>query len=186
MKKLSKWLVALLSISVLSLFVASSAFASELYRGGPGNGGFQEDPDAIGQRGSFGSGTGIPLDYSINLDGVLEDLLHTSLADALSMDIIDLTARMDAGETFATIALELGYDYAAISEMIVAARADALAQAVVDGLITQEQADWLSSRGNLMPAVNDGEGFCDLSGECLEDGVRQNTMMDNRGYRGNK
>ncbi|NQS91226.1 MAG: hypothetical protein HQ574_02365 [Chloroflexi bacterium] len=190
MKKLGILLVAVLSISVLSFFVVSPVFASELYRGGPGNGGIQEDPDAVGQRGSFGTGTGIPLDQSINLDGILEDLLHASLAEALSMDIADLTARMDAGETFSAIALSEGFDSTAIIEMIVEARADAVAQAVVEGLITQEQADWMSSRGNRMPAANFGdEGICDLSGECLKDGVQQSTMMEygyRKGYMGNK
>lgn len=185
MKKKVVLLVAVLSITLLSFSVVSPVFASELFRGGPGNGGMGidgENPDGIGKQGAYGSGAGIPLDQSINLDGVLEDLIHASLADALDIDLSDLTGRMDAGETLSTIALDLGFDTVAIRDMIVAARADALTQAVVDGLITQEQVDWMSSHGNRMPAANFGEGICDNTGECLEDGVQQNTMME-YGYR---
>ena len=78
---------------------------------------------------------------------MLEDLIHANLADVLGIEIDDLTARIDAGETILAIALSLEFDSVEIRDMIVAARADVLAQAVVDGLITQEQADWLASHG---------------------------------------
>ena len=170
MKKKVVLLVTVLSITLLSFSAVSPVFASELYRGGPGNGGAND------------TGTGIPLDQSINLDGMLEDLIHANLADALDIEVDDLTARLDAGETFSSIALSLGFDSVEIRDMIVAARADALAQAVADGLLTQEQVDWMASHGNRMPAANYGEGICDGTGECLEDGVQQSTMME-YGYR---
>lgn len=185
MKKKVFLLVAVLSITLLSFSVVSPVFASELFRGGPGNGSVGidgESPDGIGNRGAFGTGTGIPQDQSINLDGILEDLIHANLANALGIDINDLTARMEAGETLSTIALILGFDTTAIRDMIVEARADALTLAVMDGLITQEQVDWMSSHGNRMPAANYGDGICDNTGECLEDSVQQNTMME-YGYR---
>ncbi len=183
MKKINLLLVAVLSITLLSFAVVSPVFASELYRGGPINGGEGidiEDPVGFGNRGTLG--TGIPVEQSINLDGVLEDLIHASLADAIDVEIDDMVVRMDAGESFSDIALTLGFDYAEISDMIAAARAEALAQAVVDELISQEQVDWMASRGNRMPAENFGDGICDETGECLEDGVQQSTMME-YGYR---
>ena len=70
MKKKIVLLVAVLSITLLSFSVVSPVFASELYRGGPGNGGLgidRESPDGIGNRGGFYTGTGIPIDQSINL-----------------------------------------------------------------------------------------------------------------------
>ena len=170
MKKKVVLLVTVLSITLLSFSAVSPVFASELYRGGPGNGGAND------------TGTGIPLDQSINLDGMLEALIHANLADALGIEVDDLTARLDAGETFFSIAFSLGFDSIEIREMIITARADALAQAVTDGLITQEQVDWMSSHGNRMPAANFGECICDGTGECLEDGVQQSTMME-YGYR---
>jgi len=170
MKKKVVLLVAMLSITLLSFSVVSPVFASELFRGGPGNGG------------ANGTGIGVPQDQSINLDGILEDLIHANLADALDIEVDALTARLDAGETFSSIAFSLGFDSIAIRDMIVAARADALAQAVADGPLTQEQVDWMASHGNRMPAANYDEGICDGTGECLEDGVQQSTMME-YGYR---
>ncbi len=175
----------MLSITLLSFSVVSPVFASELFQGGPGNGGKEIDRENLignGNQGAYGTGTGIPLDQSINLDGILEDLIHASLADALGIEISDLTARIDSGETISAIAFSLGFDSVEIRDMIVAARADAMAQAVADGLITQEQVDWMASHGNRMPSVKFGEGICDNPGECLEDGVQQNTMME-YGYR---
>ena len=185
MKKKVVLLVAVLSITLLSFSVVSPVFASELYQGGPGNGGEKidgENPVGNGNQGANGTGTGIPLDQSINLDGILEDLIHANLADALDIEVDDLTARLDAGETFSSIAFSLGFDSISIRDMIVSARADALVQTVADGLLTQEQVDWMSSHGNRMPAANYGEGICDNTGECLEDGVQQSTMME-YGYR---
>jgi hypothetical protein len=183
MKKKVVLLVAVLSITILSFSVVSPVFASELFRGGPGNGGVGiegENPGGNGNQGTFG--TGIPVDQSIKLDGMLENLIHANLADALGIEIDDLTARIDAGETISAIALSLGFDSVEIRDIIVAARADALAQAVADGLLTQEQVDWMASHGNRMPAANYGEGICDGTGECFEDGVQQSTMME-YGYR---
>ena len=67
---------------------------------------------------------------------------------------------MDAGETLADIAISLGYDVTAVSDMLAQARSDALAQAVADGSITQEQADWVASHGNQTPAASYGDGVC--------------------------
>lgn len=185
MKKKVVLLVTVLSITLLSFSVVNPVFASEMLRGGPGNGGVGIDGENLvgnGNQGAYGTGTGIPLDQSINLDGILEDLIHANLADALGIEVYDLTARLDAGETFLSIAFSLGFDSTTIRDMIVAARADALAQAVADGLITQEQVDWMASHGNRMPAANFGEGICDYTGECIGDGTQQSTMME-YGYR---
>ena len=178
-------LVAVVSITILSFSVVSPVFASELNRGGPGNGGMDVDGDYLdgaGNRGALGTGTGIPADQSINLDGILENLMHASMAEVLEMDFDDMTDLMDAGETFSDIALDMGVELEEINDMIAAARADAMAQAVEDGEITQEQADWMASRGNRMSGENYGEEICDGTGECLEDGLQQSTMME-YGYR---
>ena len=180
MKNTVTLLVAVLGITLLSLSVVSPVFASESFQGGQGKGG--EGFDGIGNQGAIGTGTGIPVDQSINLDGILEDLMHEYLAEAIGMTSEELDKSLETGETFSEIALGLGSDPAEISSMIVNARADAMAQAVVDGLISQIQVDWLASRGNQIPAANFGEEVCDFTGDCLEDGIQQNTMME-YGYR---
>ncbi len=74
-------------------------------------------------------------------------------------------------KTIFEIALSLGFYSGTISDIMVLARADALAQAVIDGLITQVQADWLSSRGNQTPATSYCDGSCD--GDPTADGIEQ-------------
>ncbi len=164
--------VTVLALAAAFFISAAPVFAADLDRGGPGgNGGGGAGGNGSGgngQQGTTGTGTGIPLEQNINLSGILDEQLHTSLATALGITPEELIARMDAGETFSDIALSLGLDYTTISEMLSLARADALAQAVADGLITQAQADWLASTGNTMPAAGYGDATCD--GDCTFDG----------------
>lgn len=159
-------LTILLGTAILIFSSVSPAFAAEAVRGGPGNGGGAggNGGGGNGNQGAIGIGTGMPVKQSINLDGAQTDLFHANLATSLGFtDVEELTARLDAGETISEIALSLGFDSAAISDMLTQARSDALDQAVVDGLITQEQADWLASRGR--------HGVCDYTGVCLADGM---------------
>jgi len=162
-------IVTILGITILSIAAVSPAMAAEPVRTGPGNGTPQDTGDGNGSQGDLGTGTGIPVEQNINLDGALEDLIHTNLAVSLGITLDELNARLDAGETISEIALSLGFDSGTISDILVQARADALAQAVLDGTITQDQADWLASRGSQTPAS--GDGVCD--DDCTADGVGQ-------------
>jgi hypothetical protein len=176
MKKSLFVLAVILGVTMIAFSVAVTAFAAgpvEIDRGGPGGGGgggaggagggyggdqSETTPDASnttsdmingnGHHSWNGTGTGIPVNQNINLDGALSDAMHESLATALGISTEKLTARVDAGETLFLIAISLGFDETEIRDMLTTARTDALAQAVVDGLITQEEADWLASRGN--------------------------------------
>ena len=176
MNKKFLMVAAILGITVLTFSVAGPALAA----GGPGNGGGKGGNGGNGNQGTIG--TGIPMEMSTTVQGVLGDLIHVDLADSLGISVDELTARLDAGETFSAIALSLGFDYATINTMLVDARADAVAQAVADGLITQEMADWLKLHGNDNPATGYGDGICDGSGDCLVDGTYQN-MMAQKGHR---
>ena len=172
-------LAAALSIAILSFSVVSPVFAAAPLSSGSGNGG-----GGNGNQGATGTGTGVPVEQSINLDGALNDLLHANLAVDLGIGTEELAARLDAGETISSIALSLGFDSALISDMLVQARTDALAQAVADGLITQEQTDWLASRGNQTPAASYSDGICDDTGDCIADGTYQSTMTKNGNRKG--
>ena len=173
----------LLGVVILTLSVASPTFAADPTRGGPGGG--DSTGGGNGRQGTSGTGTGIPINANINLDGMLSDSIHAYLAEELVLtteELVltteELAARMDAGETFSQIALSMGLDPTTI---MVEARADALAQAVADGLITQEQADWVASRGNRNPAANYEDGICDgtgdCTGDCTADGTSQQSAM---------
>ena len=69
------------------------------------------------------------------------------LAKALGMSVEDLRAAYADGETLTTLMDEKGLDAATVREKLQAAYTEALAQAVEDGVITQEQADAMSQDG---------------------------------------
>ncbi len=69
------------------------------------------------------------------------------LAKALGMSVEDLQAAYADGETLSTLMSAKGLDAATVREKLQTAYAEALAQAVKDGVITQEQADAMSQDG---------------------------------------
>jgi hypothetical protein len=196
MKKII-FVFSILAVALFAFSVTGSALAAELQRGGAGNtggagstggvvnNGGAGNGGASGNQGDLGTGTGVPVEQNIALEGILEDLIHENLATALGISPAELTARLDAGETLSEIGLSLGFDLETLSEILTQARTDALAQAVATGLIPQEQADWLASHGNQGPAASYGEGTCDSSEDCFMDGAPQNTMSKS-GYRGDR
>jgi hypothetical protein len=156
--------VSVLTAAVVALSVASPAMASEPFKGGPKNG----DPEALGLRrnaylGELGTGTGIPVNQnnSINqeiaLDGLLDEFIHENLAENLGISYEVMAERLASGESLYDIAISLGFDAASFSELMADARADALVLAVNLGLLTQEQADWVGSRGFGNPLFENGD-----------------------------
>jgi len=183
MKKKFFLVAVILGITVMSFSMVGPVLAAGTGYGGGGNGGNGDNTGNIGGNGNQGEiRTGVPLEMSTTVQGVLSDLIHVNLADSLEISVDELITRMDAGETFSDIALSLGFDYTAINTMLLEARADAITQAVADGLITQEMADWLKLHGNDNPATGYGDGICDGTGDCLVDGSYQN-MMAQKGQR---
>ena len=86
----------------------------------------------------------------------------TLLAKALGMSAEDLQAAYADGETLTTLMTEKGLDAAAVREKLQTAYTEALAQAVEDGVITQEQADEMSQDDHgfgLMPPGRMGRPF---------------------------
>lgn len=83
-------------------------------------------------------------------DGLLHDGMIAVYAQALGMTVEDLNARLTAGETVSQIAAEKGLTVEQFSAMMADARSQAIDQAVKDGTLTQEQADWLKTRGARM------------------------------------
>ncbi|MCD6425134.1 MAG: hypothetical protein J7L35_06475 [Anaerolineales bacterium] len=156
--------VSLLVVTVLAFSVVSPAMASELLKGGPRNG----DPEALGLRsnsymGELGTGTGIPANqnFSINqeiaMDGLLDDIIHENLAIELGISPKVLAECIAAGESIYDISISLGFDAASFNALMADARVDALVQAVDLGLLTQEQADWVASRGFGNPVFENGD-----------------------------
>lgn len=83
-------------------------------------------------------------------DGFLHDEITSALAGKLGISASDLQARLDKGESFYQIAESQGFTGDKYTTLMTEAHASALDQAVKDGKITQEQADWMKQRGGWM------------------------------------
>lgn len=137
-------------------------------------------PGMMGGRGGQGMmGFRGPVDGTY---GPMHESMVASMAGALSLTPEALQARLDAGETMWQVAESQGYDLEAFRSLMLEARADALQQAVEDGTISQEQAEWMSQRMNRMGGF--GNGTCDGTGP-NGSGIRGGGMrgFGNRGAR---
>lgn len=115
--------------------------------------------------------------------GLLHDYMIAGFAQAFNMSVEELQARIDAGDTMYTVALELGYTQETFTELMVTVRTDAINQALADGVITQEQADWMLSRLAQRQAAGfgtaSGAGTC--TGACQMGGQRGGGMRGGMG-----
>ena len=136
-------LVALVLAAVAGLSVAGVAYAQGT-----------QPPQASygpGMMGGFGGGYGP---------------LHTYVAEAfatkLGLMVDEVNTRLAAGESMYQIALAEGIADADIPALLAEVHQTALSQAVADGVITQEQADWMQShafgRGGYGQGMGAGQG----------------------------
>jgi hypothetical protein len=84
-------------------------------------------------------GLGTPLHES------LEAYMIPAMADALKLSEQEVTDALNSGTTFAALASAAGYDFTEMRDLLQSIHAQALEQAVADGVITPEQAEWLSN-----------------------------------------
>ena len=78
--------------------------------------------------------------------GGMHTLVWDSLAKALGLTTDELYAELNSGKTLAALAEEKGLDRAALAAKLESAHQAGLAQAVTDGVLTQEQADAMLAR----------------------------------------
>ena len=96
-------------------------------------------------------------------EGPLHDYMIKALAEALGMDAAQLESRIEGGETPYEIAIAQGKSAEEIPALFASARSKALDLAVAAGVISQEQADWMKSRG-IGQGRGMGTGACDGTG----------------------
>ena len=98
--------------------------------------------------------------------GFLHDYIEKALADAVGLPFTEFESRHDSGETFYLIALSEGYQAEEIPALMEAAHGAALDAAAANGLVTQEQANWMKSRGfgrgGMMLGGGYGTGDCPM------------------------
>lgn len=110
------------------------------------------------------------------------DPLHTFMvaefAKKLDLNVNDINTRLAAGESMYDIAISAGVTAEEFPAVMTEVRANAVEAAVKANVITQEQADWMKSRGFGQGGRMNGAGF---DGDCpMQDGDYQN----GNGFRG--
>lgn len=142
--------IAILGIAVLAFSAIGTAFAHGPNPGSPDG----DDPYPYGY-GHMGGGYGMGW---YGEEGPLHDAMIASLAEALELPADELEARHDAGETLWEIAEAEGLTEDEIQKLMFSAHDQALENAVAEGWLTQEQADWMSEH---MDSMWDGEiNYC--------------------------
>jgi hypothetical protein len=135
-------------VVVVALVGATAALAQ-----GPG----QSDTFTPPGRAQMQRGAGAGL----RVMAVDQDEMHDAIAEALGISLAELEAARAEGKTLFVLAQELGVDFTEVREAMSAVHEASLEQAVTDGTISQEQADWMLSRlgGQGGQASGMGRGF---------------------------
>ncbi len=128
MKKL--FVVMVLAIVALAVSVSGMAFAQT------------PQPLPLGTRSPMLGGT-----TGSTVEGPLHDYMINAMAAALGISPSDLEARLAAGKTAYQIALDLGISADKIPALLANARAKAFDAAVAAGVIAQQKATRMNSRG---------------------------------------
>ena len=139
MKKFTVTIMVVVVVA-LALGAAGVAYAQSASQGtGTGTGsGWMGGRGSRGGMGAGNMGTG---------DGILHDYMIAAFAEELNIPVADLEARLEQGETMSQIAISTGLTVDEFRTLMVDARSQAIDQAVADGTLTQEQADWMGQRG---------------------------------------
>lgn len=105
-------------------------------------------------RGAFRGGNGGPGFAR----GILHDAMISVFAQELGISVDDLNDRLASGETMAEIAESQGLTIEQFTDMMANAWDQAVEQALADGTITQEQADWMQQhRFHMTPGARRGQ-----------------------------
>jgi hypothetical protein len=99
--------------------------------------------------------------------GPMHELMQKALAEKLGLTEEQLEAAYTDGKTFWDLAEEKGLTTEEAQQAMLDARTTALDALVADGTLTQEQADWMKSRGGAMMngGYGAGRGGCPMGGQ---------------------
>lgn len=93
------------------------------------------------------------------VSGPMHTFMTIEFARKLGLNVNDVNTRLASGETMYSIALSAGVTADEFPAVMTEVRTTALAEAVKANVITQDQADWMLSRGNM------GSGNCTGTGQ---------------------
>jgi uncharacterized protein YidB (DUF937 family) len=148
---------AIVVLAVLILGVAGFAYAQSQTPPPP------DAPYGRGMMGGWGNrgyGPGMMGRWGQGGYGPMHEYMEDAFAEALGISHEDLEAKLDAGETMWTIAQAQGFSDDETAKLMVDARTKALEKAVADGVLTQEQADWMIQHMQQAQDAGFGPGTC--------------------------
>jgi hypothetical protein len=163
MLKKGLWIGIGMVIAVVALGAAGLVYAQTQTPPAPGYGmmgggyGGMMGRGFGGMMGGYGLASDGPGSY-----GPMHQYMLDAFAEALGLDAETLQERLEAGETMWQIAEAQGFSQDEFATLWTEAHAAALEQAVADGVITQEQADWMAQH----MAQRQAAGFGPGSGHC--------------------
>ena len=150
MKK-SVWILVAVVIVALTVGITGYAYAQggeppQFSEGfGPGMmGGFHGRGGMMGGNSGYGM-MGFDGEY-----GPMHEGMVAAFAEATGLTVDEIEARHDAGETMWDIATDAGLSEDEVFELMLSAREASLADAVANGWITEEQAEWMTERMSQM------------------------------------
>ena len=152
MKKLSLLIIGITMLG-LALFGVSSVLAQE-----PTPPAFPSNPVGRGPRDPFDGQHG-------GGNGFLKEYMPYALASEFGLTLEELDALHKEGITLREYAQEEGLSSEEFQNKMISARQTALQEAVADGVLSQEQADWMLNRMNNFGAENHESKL----GTCLND-----------------
>jgi hypothetical protein len=153
---------AILAVLVVALGVAGYAYAQTATPAGTcpafGLGGCTGQ--GIGRGSGMMGNRGQGMMGSNGSYGPMHEYMLQGFAEALGIRVTDLQDKLNNGETMWSIAEAQGKSSEDFQALMVEIRSKAVEQAVADGKLTQEQADWMAQRWQQMQANGYGPGTC--------------------------
>ena len=148
---MKKILIGVVIVTALAgtLFFVSSVYAQGQFppaqRGNGWGMGWMMGNGNSGMLGSSGVGMMGGNGMMTGLYGPMHEYMATAFAEKLGISVSDLNSSMVNGTTMWRVVEELGYSWDEVASFMWEAHNVALEQAVTDGVITAEQAEWMNN-----------------------------------------
>ncbi len=140
----------LVAVLLVALGIAGVAYAQDQTPTAPENTYGAGMMGAQGRHGGMMGGWQSAGASQAGVNGLLQDYMMEAVASVFGVTPEELQAAHDGGQTLWDLVQEQGLTQEQFAEKMLAARTQALEQAVADDVITQEQADWMLSRMSQM------------------------------------
>ena len=155
-------------VTIIALAAAGFAYAQEPQPTEPVPFGQGYGPGMMGRGGMMGRWS----QGSTGQYGPMHEYMVGAMAQALGLTDEELDAELAAGKTMWQVAEAKGLGLEEFQTLMLDARKDAFTKMVADGVLTQEQADWMLSRMQGQSGQGGAQGGCPMHGGAYGGGRR--------------